>query len=139
MSEVFWCRVGELALLYVLVGYCGLLMLSFSLNNLIRPDQVVQSLGFPIGNPFQDFVEVTLLAMSILSLLTLRCRGNFLIGPAVCWAVFFTGATFVHLNDYGAKGGLTHGGVLAIFASHGLIEVLLTAALLASDLLKGKA
>lgn len=129
-------RVGEIALLYLLVGYCGVPMLVVSVATLAMPDRVADMLGFPAGNPFQAFAGVSFLAMSLVSLLTLRYRRAFLIAPAVSWAVFFAGATFVHLRDFGARGELTHGGMLTIFASHGLISVLLVAALLASGLLE---
>lgn len=129
-------RVGEVGLLYVLVGYCGLPMLAVSVGILVWPDRVADILDFPAGNPFQEFLGYAYLGMSILSVLALRYRGTFLIGPALCWAVFFAGATFVHLKDYGERGVLTHHGALAIFASHGLISVLLIVALLASGLLR---
>ena len=129
-------RIGEIVLLYVLVGYCGIPMLAASGIGLLMPDRVAEWLGFPAGNPFQEFASYMYLAMALLAVLALRYRRTFLIAPAVCWAVFFAGATFAHLKDFGANGHLTHGGVLAIFLSHGLISVLLVGALLASGLLK---
>lgn len=127
-------RIGRLALLYILVGYCGLPMLAVSLATLIWPDRVAEVLGFQAGNPSQAFLGVAFLAMSVLSILALRYRRSFLIAPAVCWAVFFAGATVIHLRDFAVRGVLTHGGALHIFASHGLISLLLVAALLLSGL-----
>ncbi len=136
MKERTLRRVGELALLYVLVGYCGVPMLILSVGNLMRPDQAAHYLGFPAGNPFQDFLGVAYLGMSLLSIMALWYRRTFLIGPAVLWAVFFVGATLIHMKDFGERGALTHGSMLAIFASHGLISVLLAAALIASGVLQ---
>ena len=132
-------RIGEIGLLYLLVGYCGLPMLVVSVVNLVWPDHLAAHLGFTPGGRFQEFLGVAYLAMSVLAVLPLRYRGVFLIGPAVVWAIFFTGATVVHLHDYGARGVLTHHSVLLIFTTHGLIALLLAAALISSGLLKGDA
>lgn len=125
---------GRIALLYILVGYCGVPMALVSVATLVWPERVADVLGFPAGNPFQDFLGVAFLSMSLLSLLGLRYRRSFLIAPTVCWAVFFIGATVIHMRDFAARGTLTHGGMLAIFASHGLISLLLIGALLMSGL-----
>lgn len=132
-------RIGELGLLWILVGYCGLPMLAVSIWTLASPELVAELLGFPTGNPFQEFLGFAYLAMSIISVLALRYRGSYLIGPAVGWAVFFAGATFVHLRDFAWRGALSHHDALAIFVTHGSVSVLLAAALLASGLLKRRA
>lgn len=132
-------RIGEIGLLYLLVGYCGLPMLAVSVINLAWPDQLAAHLGFTPGSPFQAFLGVAYLGMSIIAVLPLRYRGLFLIGPAVVWAVFFAGATVVHLHDYGARGALTHHSAILIFSTHGLISVLLLAALISSGLLTANA
>ena len=118
-------RIGEIALLYILAGYCGVAMVASSIASLVDPDRFARTHGFPAGSPFQDFAAVALLAMAILSLLALWYRGTYLVAPAVCWAVFFGGATWIH----GHQGASTHGGLFAICATHGLISVLLIAAL----------
>lgn len=127
-------RIGELVLLYVLVGYCGIPMVAVSVAALAVPDRVADVLGFAAGNPFQAFVGVAYLGMSIVAVLALRYRGAYLIAPAVCWSVFFAGATVIHIRHAAGSGGLTHGGMLGIFATHGLISVLLAGALVASGL-----
>ena len=131
-------RMGEIALLWVLVGYCGVPMLVVSAISLHHSHLVADWLGFPPHNPFQTFLSVAYLGMSLVALLALRYRGTYLIGPAVVWATFFAGATLIHLgHPHGGgphEGG--HGGVLAIFATHGLISVLLVAGLVASGVLR---
>ena len=139
MKERTLRRAAEVGLLYILVGYCGIPIVAVTIGSLVWPDRAAEILGFPTGNPFQHFVSYALLGMAVLSLLGLRYRGTFLIGPAACWAIFFAGATAVHLSDFGEKGALTHGSMLHVFASHGLISLLLAAALLASGLLKERA
>jgi hypothetical protein len=129
-------RIGEIGLLYLLVGYCGVPMVVVSVGSLVSPDHAADVLGFPAGNPFQTFLGFALLGMSLLSLLALRYRRTFLIAPAICWSVFFAGATFIHLKDFGARGALSHGDIFHIFASHGLVALLLVVALISSGLLK---
>ena len=129
-------RVAELVLLYLLIGYCGVPMAVVSGISLIHGPLVADVLGFPAGSPFQDFAGYALLGMSVLSLLAVRYRGTYLVGPAVVWAIFLAGATLVHATDYDARGALSHGSLLAIFASHGLIAVLLVGALLMSGAIR---
>lgn len=122
-------RVGEILLLYLLVGYCGGPGIVFSTISLVNGPLVAETLGFPAANPFQQFLGFAYLGMSLIAVLALRYRGTYLIAPAVLWAIFFGGATFVHTSDFSAQGALGHGSLLAIFMSHGLISVLILAAL----------
>lgn len=129
-------RAGEIVLLYLVVGYCGIPMLPISIWCLAKPDALASAFGFPAGNPFQLFFGFAYLGMSILSLMSLVYRRSFLIAPAICWAVFFAGATYIHLKDVT---NVSHGGMIEIFLSHGFISLLLIIALLASGLLKERA
>ncbi len=53
-----------------------------------------------------------------------------LVAPAVCWSIFFLGATYVHLADYAARGrGITFSLFLHVFSSHGLMAIALIALL----------
>ena len=129
-------RIGEIFLLYVLVGYCGLPMLAVSIGILAFPDRMGEML--PIGEPTNvlAFFGWAYLGMSLVSLMALRYRGPYLIAPAVVWGVYFAGATAVHLHGPETASHLTHGGVLATFATHGLVTVVLGIALAISGLLK---
>lgn len=129
-------RIGRTVLLYILVGYCGVPMVVVSAGSLANPEIAHHLAGSSAGGPFVGFTVWALLGMSMLSLLVLWYRGTFLIAPAVCWAVFFGGATAVHLKQFGAEGTLTHGSLLAIFASHGLVSLLIVVALVSSGVLK---
>jgi len=125
-------RAAEICLLYILVGYCGVPMLAVSLWALVSPESVAARFGFGPPGPILAFFSYAYLGMALLSLLTLRYRGSFLIGPAVVWAVYFGGATLVHFKESGERAAHSHGAVLATFATHGLITVLLVVGLLAS-------
>jgi len=129
-------RVAKVFLIYLLVGYCGIPMVLVSIWCLNSPEHAASSLGFPPGGPFQQFFAVAYLGLAILSLLSPWYRRSYLIAPAVGWAVFFTGATFIHMNDMSAHHSPSHGGMLLVFMTHGLISVLLLASLLASGVWK---
>jgi ABC-type dipeptide/oligopeptide/nickel transport system permease subunit len=125
-------RSAEMILLYLLVGYCGVPMLAVSIWALVSPEAAARGFGFASPGPLLAFFGYAYLGMSLLSLLALRYRQSFLIGPAVVWAVYLGGATLVHLDAYRQRADHPIGGALEIFASHGLIAVLLVIALLAS-------
>jgi hypothetical protein len=129
-------RAGKVYLIYLLVGYCGVPMVLVSLWCLMRPDEAASSLGFTPGGAFQQFFAVAYLGLAILSLLSPWYRRSYLIGPAIGWAIFFTGATFIHMKDMSAHHSPSHGGMLMVFATHGLISLLLLASLLASGVWK---
>lgn len=131
-------RAGELLLVWVLIGYCGLPMLAVSALALLRPDAVASMLGFPAGNPFQTFLGWAYLGMSAAATLALRYRGPYLIGPAIAWSAFFAGATFIHLGEAQGGGGPGHVHALLIFGSHGLVTVVLLGGLAASGLLASR-
>lgn len=125
-------RGGELGLVWLLVGYCGVPMIGVAAGALAWPDRAADILGFPAGNPFQSFAMVAYLGMSLVAVLSLRYRGAYLVAPALLWAVFFAGATWIHLADLGHRGALTHGMLAIIVGSHGAVSVLLLASLAAS-------
>ena len=125
-------RAGRLLLLWVLVGYCGLPMLAVSAVSLVRPDLVAGVLGFAEGNPFQAFLGWAYLGMSLAATLALGYRDRYLIGPSIVWAVFFMGATAIHFQQQTP----THGGAVGLFATHGLISVLLVIGMLMSGVLR---
>lgn len=128
-------RAGEIVLLWLLVGYCGIPMLAVSIGSLVAPDRAAEALGFPTGNPYQHFTSVAILGMSIAAILALRYRGAGLVGPTVAWAVFWAGATGIHVADLGGTetldAHLAHH-VVYLFLVHGLVAILLLGALAAS-------
>lgn len=129
-------RVGEVALLWLLVGYCGIPMLAVSVASLLRPDRVAEMLGLPAGGPFQDFVSVALLGLAVAAILAGLYRGSALVVAAAAWAVYWAGATWIHVEEYGGLGAIDAHAFLHAFTSHGLVAVLLVAALVASGRLR---
>lgn len=137
LTERTPAAIGEVFLVWVLVGYCGLPMLAVSVGILAAPERMAEML--PIGEPTNvvAFFGWAYLGMSLMATLALWFRGAFLIGPAVCWALYFLGATAVHLHGSGAH-AMGHGGLLATLATHLLITVLLVVALGASRLWRSR-
>lgn len=125
-------RVGEIALVWLLAGYCGVALLAVAVGSLVFPDRAAEILGFPAGNPFQDFVGVALVGMSAIAILALWLRGRYLVGPALVWIVWWTGATWVHVKAAGGLGAIHLHDLLHVFLAHGLVALLLVAALVAS-------
>jgi hypothetical protein len=125
-------RIGETILIWVLVGYCGIPMIGLMGFGLMHPGELAELTGFPAGSPFQTFTTWALLGMGIAAALGLRYRGAYLIGPALTWAVFFIGATAIHLKQFSAARALTHSSLLVILVTHGLISVILLGSLWAS-------
>lgn len=122
-------RIGETLLVWTLAAYCGVPMAAFMVWGLARPVELARLTGFPPGSPFQDFTVWALLGMAVAAALAIRVRGTYLVGPALAWAVFFVGATTIHLRQYADLGLLDlHTGAM-IFATHGLISVVLVAGL----------
>ena len=121
-------RVGELLLVYVLVLYCGVPMVAVSLGVLVAPERMATMLPIGPPSPLVSFFGWAYLGMSVIAVMTLRYRGGFLAAAAIVWAVYFAGANLVHL-----QGGATHGtptshaAALMVFATHGIVPVLLLA------------
>jgi len=124
-------RGAELTLVYVLVGYCGVPMVAVAIWLLVSPDQAAHGLGFAPGGAFQQFFSFAYLGVALIAVMAIRFRGAFLIGPAVAWSVYWAGATIVHFLEAAGQGPLHWKLILLLFATHGLIAVLLMGALVA--------
>jgi hypothetical protein len=122
-EQIFW----------VLVGYCGLPMIGFMVFGLLRPRELAAVTGFPFGSPFQDFTVWALLGMGVAATLGIRWTGPYLVGPAIAWAIFFVGATTIHFGQFSETDSLTHGAMLVILGTHGLISAVLLVALWTSQ------
>ncbi len=121
-------RTGELIVRYTLVAYCGIPMLLVSIGILAAPERMAEMLPVGPSAPIVAFFGWAYLGMSLAALLALWYSGSFLLAAALPWAVYFAGATIVHLHAPDPEGG--HGGALLIFATHGLVSVVLIAGLL---------
>lgn len=130
---------GELLLLYVLVGYCGLPMLVVALLFLAHPHEGAEVLGLEPDHPFGLFLGWAYLGMALTATAALRFRGAYLVGPAIAWSVFFAGATTVHVRMSGGAGAMGHGDLLMVLGAHALVSVLLAVGLWTSGLTRSAA
>lgn len=122
-------RAGELLLRWVLAGYCGVPMVVVAAFLLVHPHETAEILGFEPDHPFALFLGWAYLGMALTATMTMRWGGRYAVGPAVTWAVFFLGATFVHLGEVGGPGAAGHAGLLEIVGGHLMVSILLVAGL----------
>ncbi len=97
----------ELALVYLLAGYFGLVMLAIGLFCLVAPERAAAMLGAEAGNPFELFTAWAFVGMAAAALMAVRLRGVYLVGPIVAWSLYYFGAVQVHWVEYSAAGRLT--------------------------------
>jgi len=90
-------RVTETILMWQLAIGLGLSLAYGGLGHLLIPDQVAESIGWPVGSPFQTEVGLWDLSLGIVGLLCLKIRGTFwqaaIIGPGI----FLFGAGVGHV------------------------------------------
>lgn len=120
-------RFAELIIVYLLVGYCGVVMLGVGVFILVAGERAAAMLGTPPGNLFQQFFGFAYVGMALIATLSIWLRGTYLLAPVLCWSIYFLGATYIHVVDYAAAGYLNVGTFLLIFATHALVPVLLLA------------
>lgn len=122
-------RGAVVLLRYLLVGYCGVPMLAVSLWALLSPAVVARMFGVGVAGPLLGFFANAYLGMSLVAILVIWYGGVYLVAATLVWAVYLGGATVVHLTQFGHP---SVGGAVEIFASHGLIAVLLVTGLIVS-------
>ncbi len=97
----------ELALVYLVAGYFGLVMLVVALFCLVAPERAAAMLGADPGSPFELFLGWAYCGMAVAALLAVRLRGAYLVGPIVAWSLDLFGAVQVHWVEYSAAGSLS--------------------------------
>ena len=117
-------RQVELALVWLVAGYFGVVMVAVALFMLFAPERAAAMLDAEPGNPFQQFAGVMYLSMAILATLTAFFRGGFLLAAVVTWSVYFLLATLAHLGQYHHGGDLGAHASLVIIAEHALPALL---------------
>lgn len=125
-------RAGRLLVLWVLVGYCGLPMAWVAKRLLLDPAATLADFGFDYSRELALFFGWAYLGMALLAILSGLYRGRFAAAAALLWAVYFGGATLVHLGDLHRGSPPSHASIFAIFVAHGLIAVLLLSGLAVS-------
>ena len=126
--------MAEMLLIYVLVGYCGVQQIVMGAAILLTGGRVLLHFGFQPGQPTFVWDSFLLLGGGIIALLAIWKRDSYLLAPVLMWSVFFAGATYAHILLNKANGfPPTWESTVGIFATHGLISVLLISFYLASQ------
>ena len=127
--------MAEMLLVYVLVGYCGVQQIVMGVAILLTGGRVLTHFGFlPGSQPTFVWDSFLLLGGGIASILAIWKRDSYLLAPVLMWSVFFAGATYAHIHLNRANGfPPTWESTAGIFATHGLISVLLISFYLASQ------
>ncbi len=121
-------RRAELILVYVVVGYCGVYQIFTGFQLLLRPDDILTHLGLPTGNAMTYWTASIYLGGAFMAALAIWYRGSYLLAPVVTWSIYFAGANFAHFYTLQLNGAtLTPTLIGFVFASHGLISVILVA------------
>ena len=120
-------RTAEMMLVYVLAGYCGVLMFAVGLVAVINPDWVAINMArVPPGNPVMIWAGFFFLGLSIVSMMTIWQRGVFLVAPVIAWSTYWAGATYAHLVADQQNGhAVTPQLFFEIFVGHGLVALIL--------------
>jgi hypothetical protein len=84
-------RVAQIFLLWFLVIIVGVTGVFAFIGHTVFADATAQSIGWPVGNPFQSEVAVANLAVGILGILCYWMRGDFWIATVIGFSVWWLG------------------------------------------------
>jgi len=132
LKERTHSAVAEIMLVYVLVGYCGLYMISAGIFDLLASFQNGTIFPFSAGGAAQKFFDFALLGMATMAIFSVWFRGRYLVSPAVGWSIFWFGATYIHFADLYITGSLSWWTGVGIFSSHTLVAFVMLGLLFAS-------
>jgi len=120
-------RTAEMMLVYVLSGYCGVMMFVIGLVAVLNPDWVATNMAqVPPGNPVMIWARFLFLGLAIVAIMTIWLRGVFLIAPVIVWSIYWAGATYAHLAADRQNGySLTPRLFFETFVGHGLVALIL--------------
>ena len=108
-------RKLEIILMWQLVCGLGLSLLWGGIGHLLFADRVAESIGWPIGSPFQREVGMWDAAIGIVGILCLKYRDHFWLATIIGGGLFLFGAGLGHVYEFIAHGDVSPnniGGVL---------------------------
>jgi hypothetical protein len=107
----------HILLLYVLVLGVGIIGLPMGfVPHVFFPDQTEQSIGWPMGSPFQFEVGVHDGAWAVLGLLCIRIGGLLWLATGLDWSLFMLGATYGHIRQTVIEGDYAPYNFFTIFS-----------------------
>ena len=120
-------RTAEMMLVYVLAGYCGVMMFALGLVAVANPDWIAINMArVPPGNPVMIWAGFFFLGLSIVAMMAIWLRGAFLAAPVIAWSTYWAGATYAHVVADQQNGhAMTPGSLFDTFVGHGLVALIL--------------
>jgi uncharacterized protein DUF6790 len=98
-------RAAELILVYLLVGYYGVCMLFAAFIHLTKWPALDALKGWPAaGTQMHTLYAFALLGLAFSSLLSIRLRGVYVLGPSLTGAVLSFGGAIIHVREMSASG-----------------------------------
>jgi hypothetical protein len=97
-------QVLETVLMWQLAFGLGLAFLWAGAGHLLVPDRIAESIGWPVGSPFQREVGLWDAALGITGLLCLKFRGEFWIAVLTGAGLFSIGAGIGHVYELVTNG-----------------------------------
>jgi hypothetical protein len=108
-------------------GFYGAVLLNAGLQHLIYSDRIANYIGWAPGSGFQLELGWGEVGLGCASLLVIRFRGIYVLGPAIVGSVLLLGAAFVHARDVAKRGNLSPGNAGAVFYIDLLVPILVAA------------
>ena len=105
-------RRVEVYLIYLFVLGVGASGLSGFFGHVFTPDAVAESIGWPMGSPFQQEMGFTNLALGVMGLIAAGRRDGFREATVIAVTIVGVGATVVHVIDILEDGNLAPGNSL---------------------------
>jgi 4-amino-4-deoxy-L-arabinose transferase-like glycosyltransferase len=102
----------EVLLLYLFALGVAANGMSGAFGHLFLSDFVAESIGWPVGSPFQLEVGFANLTIGVLGIVAVGRRDGFREATVIAVAVFGVGATIVHVIDIVATGNLAPGNTI---------------------------
>ena len=98
-------RIVDVILVYSLIFQVGVVGLLFGfVPHVFFADRTAESIGWPIGSPFQFEVGIHDGAWGVLGFLCIWFRGGFRVATGLGWAMFMLGAAAGHVYQAVAHG-----------------------------------
>lgn len=90
-------KILKIILIWSLIIGVGISGIYAFIGHTFFADEVARSIGWPVGNPFQQEVGLANLAFGILGLLCYKFRDNFWLATVIGWFIFMVGAGIGHI------------------------------------------
>ena len=95
----------------ILLSWAFLIIIGFGgiwgfIGHTLFADRVALSIGWPPGNPFQQEVALTNLALGVLGLLSFRIAGSFRVATIIAYTIFMIGAGIGHIWQIFSAGNM---------------------------------